>query len=99
MTPALKKCPAGGNRQENSRHEKIFKKSIRGRKLYSRFKKKEKKKKDMPKAQYKELLAIGKFKFKKVSAHTTQNNHQQKLQRINAEGAGKKYIPSTLSGT
>ena len=27
MTPALKKCPAVGNRQENSRHEKIFKKS------------------------------------------------------------------------
>ena len=55
MTPALKKCPAVGNRQENSRHEKIFKKSIRGGKLYSLFKKKEKKKKDMPKAQYKEL--------------------------------------------
>ena len=35
--------------------------------------KKEKKKKDMPKAQYKELLAIGKFKFKKVSAHTSQD--------------------------
>ena len=43
MTPALKKCPAVGNRQENSRHEKIFKKSIRGGKLYSLFKKKEKK--------------------------------------------------------
>ena len=27
MTPALKKCPAVGNRQKNSRHEKIFKKS------------------------------------------------------------------------
>ena len=40
-----------------------------------------------------------KFNHKEVSAHTTQNNHQQKLQRINAEGAGKKYIPSTLSGT
>ena len=42
MTPALKKCPAVGNRQKNSRHEKIFKKSIRGGKLYSLFKKKEK---------------------------------------------------------
>ena len=29
--------------EENSRHEKIFKKSIRGGKLYSLFKKKEKK--------------------------------------------------------
>ena len=64
MTPALKKCPAVGNRQKNSRHEKIFKKSIRGGKLYSLFKKKEKKKEDMPKAQYKELLATGKLKFK-----------------------------------
>ena len=43
MTPALKKCPAVGNRQENSTRQ-IFKKSIRGGKLYSLFKKKEKKK-------------------------------------------------------
>ena len=48
LTPALKKCPGVGNRQENSTHENIFKKSIRGGKLYSLFEKKEKKKKDMP---------------------------------------------------
>ena len=79
MTPAFKKGPGVGNRQENSTHEKFFKKSIRGGKLYSLFKKKEKKKEDMPKAQYKELLATGKFKFKKVSAHTSQNGHHQKV--------------------
>ena len=56
MTPALKKGPGIGNRQENSTHVKIFKKSIRGGKLYSLFKKKEKKKEDMPKAQYKEIV-------------------------------------------
>ena len=44
MTPDFKKGPGVGNRQENSTHEKIFKKSIRGGKLYSVFKKKEKKK-------------------------------------------------------
>ena len=41
------------------------------------YQKKEKKKKDMLKAQYKELLATCKFKFKKVSAHTS-HDHQQK---------------------
>ena len=45
MTQALKKCPVVGNRQENSTHEKFFKKSIRGEKLYSLFKKKRKRKK------------------------------------------------------
>ena len=30
MTPALKKGPGVGNRQENSTHEKFFKKSIWG---------------------------------------------------------------------
>ena len=35
----------------------------------------------MPKAQYKELLAIGKFKFKKVSAHTS-HDHQQKVYKL-----------------
>ena len=51
MTQALKNCPGVGNRQENPTHEKFFKKSIRGGELYSLFKKKkEKKKKDMPKA-------------------------------------------------
>ena len=49
--------------------------------MYSLFKKKEKKKEDMPKAQYKELLAIGKFKFKKVSAHTN-HDHQQKVYKL-----------------
>ena len=77
MTPALKKCPGVGNRQENSTHENIFKRSIRGGKLYSVFEKKEKKKKDILKAQYKELLITYKFKFKKVSAHTS-HDHQQK---------------------
>ena len=81
MTPALKKCPEVGNRQKNSTHEKIFKNSIRGGKLYSLFKKKEKKKKDMPKAQYKELLATRKFQFKKFSAHTS-HDHQQKFYKL-----------------
>ena len=81
MTPALKKGPRVGNRQENSTHEKIFKKSIRGGKFYSLFKKKEKKKKDMPKAQYKELLATCKCQFKKVSAHTS-HDHQQKVCKL-----------------
>ena len=39
--------------------------------------KKGKEKKGMLKAQYKELLATCKFKFKKVSAHTS-HDHQQK---------------------
>ena len=81
MTPALKKCPGVGNRQENSTHEKIFKKSIRGGKLYSLFKKKEMKTKDMPKAHYKELLATCKFQFKKISAHTS-HDHQQKVYKL-----------------
>ena len=55
--------------------------SIRGGKLYSLFKKKEKKKKDMPNAQYKELLDTCKFKFKKVSAHTS-HDHQQKVYKL-----------------
>ena len=41
----------------------------------------EKKKKDMLKAQYKELLATCKFKFKKVSAHTN-HDHQQKVYKL-----------------
>ena len=53
------------------------------------FKKKEKKKKDMPKAQYKELLAIGKFKFKMVSAHTS-HDHQQKVYNPAACGTKTK---------
>ena len=48
---------------------------------YSLVKKKEKKKEDMPKAQYKELLATGKFKFKKVSAHTN-HDHQHKVYKL-----------------
>ena len=82
MTPALKKCPGVGNRQENSRHEKIFKKSIRGGKLYSLFKKKEKKKKDMPKAQYKELLATCKSNFQKGFSSHQSNDHQQKVYKL-----------------
>ena len=42
MTPALKKGPGVGNRQENSTHEKFFKKSIWRGKLYSLFNKKRK---------------------------------------------------------
>ena len=52
----------------------------------------------MPKAQYKELLATGKFKFKKVSAHT---NHYiiKSLQTINAgEGAEKREPSYTVGG-
>ena len=41
------------------------------------YQKKGKEKKDMLKAQYTELLATCKFKFKKVSAHTSLD-HQQK---------------------
>ena len=42
---------------------------------------KKEKKKDMLKAQYKELLATCKFKFKKVSAHTS-HDHQQKVYKV-----------------
>ena len=50
------------------------------------------------KAQFQGIMRHMQINHKEVSAHTSQNNHQQKkLQTVNAEGVVEKCTPSTLS--